>query len=202
VTHGQIGSFVALLAACVLLILLVILGVPSIARLQFRYRLESIRDDGVDAIIGGEIRQGPAVTRFLAAVGRASRYPGWMSIARNYAVWRALRDVGVDPRQVAARPGYSDLRVSEQRLMDGLEARLRAAIRSYLIWGSPLGWACGLALLVLGRQPGSKLARTDRALPELARKSVSSDQGGSPKGSHQVPDSLVPDAALCMFPRR
>ena len=58
-TDAQAATFVTLLAALTCLFLLVILGVPRLARLLFRHRLEVIRDDCMDAILDDQLREAP-----------------------------------------------------------------------------------------------------------------------------------------------
>jgi len=183
VTGAQIESFVTLIAASAVVIILVFVGVPRLARLLFRHRMESIRDDGVNEILDGRLRREPPVDMFLETVDHAAEHARWVTFARSAAILLALKDLGVeDPSEVARAPSYCELESGERKIMHDLEERTYAAFRSYMIWGSPLGWAIAPVALIASRlHPESKLAKTEDALPALARDAMSGDQGSHPK---------------------
>jgi hypothetical protein len=173
----QVESFATVITALAVVIVLILTGVPLLARLLFRRRLEAIRDDGVDALLDGHLRQEPPVENFLSAVDRAGRYARWMTLARSAAILRAFVDLGCDPDEMLAPETYSELTEPERAIVAGLEGRVETAFRSYLIWGSPLGWAIAPLVLIASRvRPDGKLAKTEDALPVLARETMCPDQ--------------------------
>jgi hypothetical protein len=176
VNSTQLESFVTLTATSALVIILVILGGPRLARLLFRQRVESIRDDCMDAILDGRLQRGPLVDRFLAAIEHGAERARWRTLPRIVALYIACVNLGVGRAGPAERPSYAELRPDERDMMHSLETRVEAAYQSYLVWGSPAGWAFGpLVLIAHHIRPRGKLATTDGTLPALAREAMCTD---------------------------
>ena len=180
---AQTGSFAVLVAAMAIVAALVLLGVPCVARLIFRSRMEAIRDDGVDAILAGQLRHEPPVSAFLAALERVARRANWATIARNGAIVRALYDLEVEhPRDEFLAFDFRCLDSAERKIMSDLEWRVIDAHRSYMIWGSPLGWIFSMIVLVATRYgPESKLGKTQRTMPDVTRETMCADRGAYPE---------------------
>ena len=176
-TSGQEESFWALIITVCVLLALVLVGGPSLARLLFRSKLEGIRDDGVDAVLDGRLRQEAPISAFLGVVDDMARHARWVTLARGVALVNGLRDLGVDdPGEIASKPRYDDLPCGERTIVRDLEIRVQAALRSYLIWGSPAGWAIApLVVLASHIRPGGKFARTEESLPVVAHEALHGD---------------------------
>jgi hypothetical protein len=180
----QIESFATLIAALVVVVILVLVGGPALARLLFRSRLETVHDAAVDAVLDGRLRPERPVTVFTRAIEQAAGHPRWITLARTGAVLRALKDLGVeDPAELVPRTSYNELEPAERRIMHLLEERTFAAFRSYLIWGSPLGWAVTPLMLVINLHPGRKFTKTDPSVPAMAREAMCGDSGTYPKAA-------------------
>ena len=184
-TGSQAGSFAVLIGGLIAVAAVAVVGLPCLARMRFRDRLEAIRDDGVDAIIAGRLRQEEPVADFLAAIEVGGDYARWVTFARNVAILTALADLGFeDPRDLYPPPSYCELDGGERKIMHSLEERATSAFRSYLIWGSPLGWALApIAVLTVKARPHGKVAKAEHALPAAARKTILAGSGDSPKAT-------------------
>jgi hypothetical protein len=178
-TSSQAASFATIIVALATILALVLTGAPCLARMWFRHRLEAIRDDGVDAILNGQLRQEFPVSDFLHALELGGKGARWLTIARSVAVVAALADCDVDdPRNMVKGRSHCDLEPGERKVIHGLEERAAAAWRSYLIWGSPLGWALApLASVAARYRPHGKVARTEDALPAAAREAMCAEYG-------------------------
>jgi hypothetical protein len=183
-TSPQAASFLVLLALCGFLIAAMSVGIPRLARLLLRYRFEVIRDDCVDAILDGRLRRQPPVERFLEATETAATLAEWYTIPRGWVIWRARKGPEIQhPPEVASAPSFYELPPVEQEIMHELEQRVIAAVRSALMWSSPLGWAVAPLFWFASRfDPNSKLAQTEDALPDIARGVMY----GSPQGHRAV----------------
>jgi hypothetical protein len=178
VTSTQIESFVTLVVASGVVIVLVLVGGPALARLLFRFRLEAVHDAAVDAVLERRLRPERPVTIFTEDVDRAAEHPHWVTLARGGAMLRALKDLGVeDPTKLIPQLSYSELEPSERKIMHELEQRTFSAFRSYLIWGSPLGWALAPLVFLIHFHPGRKFTKTDQAVPAVARGAMCGDTG-------------------------
>lgn len=172
-TSTQTASLAALAVALFLLFMLVIVGIPRLARLLFRYRLEVLRDECMDAILDDRLREVGPVRRFLRAVEASAAVPHLLTMPRLLAITQALMDAGVDLRALAPPPGYADLRPDERGIMDQLDARLSDAYRSYLDWGSPAVWVRRPCLWLVGWiRPASNIVRARAVLPAVARETL------------------------------
>jgi hypothetical protein len=182
-TSAQAQSFATLITALAVVLTIVLAWAPKLARLLFRHRLDAIRDEGVDAILDGRLRQEPPVDAFLQAVDQGRKYARWLTLARNVAILSAPADLGVDDPIVMHSPNSSwELDGHERKIMHGLEQRIADAFRSYLIWGSPLGWALApIALIASRTRPGGELAKAEDALPALARETMRAHASSYPK---------------------
>jgi hypothetical protein len=182
VTSAQAHTFWALITASVVMLALVLAGGPRLARLQFRHKMETIRGDGVNAVLDGRLSQEEPVRTFLESLDLIAAHARWMTLARGVALVNGLRDLGVDdPDDVAPAPEHCDLPAGERRIMDELQARVETAFRSYLIWGSPAGWAAAPLVILASRvHPAGKIARTENALPVVAREAVRGKTAGHP----------------------
>lgn len=182
-TSAQAEWFWALIVACAVVFALVLVGCPRLARLLFQHRLEGIRDDGVDAVLDGRLRRDDPVRTFLKVLELIAAHARWVTLAKGVALVSGLRDLGVDdPADLVSASGYGGLPAGEQQIMNELEARFETAFRSYMIWGSPAGWALApMVILASWVHPGGKIARTEYALPVVAREAVRSDPASYPK---------------------
>lgn len=183
-TSTQIESFATLIAASGVVIILVLVGGPALARLLFSSRLEAIHDAAVDAVLDGQLQPEHPVTIFTEAVDHAAEHPRWLTLARSGAILRALKDLGVDdPTELVSQLSYSELEPHERKIMFALEQRTFAAFRSYLIWGSPLGWVVAPLMFLIHFHPGKKFTKTDRAVPAVAREAMCGDSGAYRKAA-------------------
>jgi hypothetical protein len=159
-------------AAC--LILAIFVGIPYLVRLTFRARLEVIRDDCMDAILDGRLAREKSVCEFLQVMDNSAEIARRSTLSRALATFLALRQLGVrDPRELVSSPDYCDLEPSQQEVMESFEERNFAAVRSVILWGSPLGWLLApVAWLASRYHPQGELAKTDNALPLVAREVV------------------------------
>lgn len=180
-TSAQLGSLVTLVTASAVVIILVLFGTPRLARLLFRHRLESIRDDCVDAILDDRLRREPPVDSFLGLVDYAAEHARWLTLPRALAMYAAYAGLGVDVTELAAIPSYCELEPAERKIMHDLDSRCQAAFWSYMTWGSPFGWVIGLLTLIARRvHPGSKFAKTENALPTITREAMCSERSAYP----------------------
>jgi hypothetical protein len=176
VTSTQVESFGTLIAAAGVLVGIVLVGGPSLARLLFRSRLEAVHDAAVDAILDGRLQPERSVKAVVQAVDHAAEHARWMTLARNAAMLRALNDLGIDrPTELFPALSYSGLQPSERKLMHDLEERTYAAVRSYMIWGSPLGWVLAPFILLMNFQPGKIFTKTNTGAPAVAREAMCVD---------------------------
>ena len=172
-TSTQTASFVALIAALVLIYLLAIIGVSRLARLLFRHRLEVIRDDCVDATLEGRLPETPSVRRFLHTVETGAAVSHVLTLPRLFALAQALVDMGVHIEEVALPTCYADLQPVERKIMYQLEERLCCAYKSYLNWGSPASWARRPFISLAGLlRPSGRTAKAKEALPAVAREEL------------------------------
>ena len=172
-TSKQAMSLAALGGTLFLLFLLVVVGVPYLARLLFIRRLESIRDDCFDAILQDRLHEDRSIELFIRGVETSAAAPRLLTVPRLLAAARALVDVGVDLQELVLLPGYPDLPAGERRIMGELEERLREAYRCYLNWGSAASWARRPYLwLVSSLRPASAIAKAREVLPAVAREAL------------------------------
>jgi hypothetical protein len=172
----QVESFGTLIAVSAVLVVIVLVGGPALARLLFRSRLEVVHDIAVDAILDGDLQPEHPVKTFIEAVDHAAEHPRWLTLARGVAMLRALEDLGIeDPTKLAPQLSYRGLQPSERELMHELEQRTYAAFRSYMIWGSPLGWAVAPFIFLVKFHPGKRFTKTDKTVPAVAREVMSVD---------------------------
>jgi hypothetical protein len=169
---------------------LVLAGIPALVRLLFRYRLESIRDDTVDAILDGRLQPGIPVTTFVHTIDHAMDHARLLTFARGRAVIRALRDFGITgPSEFVNSPSFCELDQDERKIMHALQDRTNRVVRSYILYGTPMAWLLAptgmIARLVQSR---GKLGRREfhRVRPEP----ICADLGRRhPKVGGLVPDS-------------
>jgi hypothetical protein len=185
VTSAQSAAFAALAIAIVALFVLVITGVPQIARLLFRKRMEVIRDDLVDAILDDKVRETRSVQRFLKAAEAGTNLPRRLTLARIYALAKANVDSGIDMKAVSRRPQFSDLEPAERELMRDLDSRLCRAYVSYLSWASPSALVLNPLLTLIGRvRRSGETVKAGDALPAVARESL---RAGTAQQSSLIP---------------
>jgi hypothetical protein len=125
---------------------LALTGSQSLARLQFRHTIEAIRDDGVDAILDGRLRADGPASYYLGSLETMAEQANWdtVAIAVKFLPNMAVEGEGREPS-----PIFLSMTVEEQNILRGLQARVKAAVRAYLIWGNPVRWL----LLRLGEPP-------------------------------------------------
>ena len=172
-TGAQTASFVVLTTAVVLVYLLVVIGVPRLARLLFRHRLDVIRDECVDAILDGRLHEATSVRRFLRTIDTAMAISRELTLPRIFALAQALVDVGIDLSQVIPRGWYADLEADEQKIMVQLDKRLCHAYGTYLDWGSPVSWVRRpFVLLIEQLRPAGDTAKARKAVAVVARETL------------------------------
>jgi hypothetical protein len=101
------------------------------ARLRFRHQIEAIRDDGADAVLDGRLPRSAPVAEYLAALDVLACCAWWATIA---AIAGALPGLLADGDPCELPEAYRDLTAGEQYIIGEIQARVRAAVRSYLIW--------------------------------------------------------------------
>lgn len=174
VTSSGVGSFVSLIAAAALVIILILIGIPSLARILLRYRLDTLRDDCVDAILDGKLPRDSSVQSFIRSVERIGPRARLLTLSRAIAMYLAFVKLGTPVSDLTIAPSYHHLTSDERKLMSDFDSRRQAALWSYLIWGSPMGWAIAPVLLVINRRvsPSSPVAKPEDALPKLTREAA------------------------------
>jgi hypothetical protein len=172
-TGMQVATLAVVFATLVALCLLVILGVPGVARLIFRHRLEVIRDECMDATLRNELRTLPSVQQFITTTEASAARPQSLSLPRVFAAYQAMVSLGIDVRKVAPPPRYTELAQHERAVMEELENRVCDAYSSYLTWGSPMSWLLRLVVSFLSAvHPGSDTVPAEDALPAVAREAL------------------------------
>lgn len=195
VTGAALGSFIILIAASAIVIVLVLTGGPALARLLVRHRLEAIRDDCVDAVLDGWLQRDESVDHFIRSVERTARCARRVTLLRSLAMYIAIVKLQVSRAEFPTAPSYCDLNPAERKFMHGLEKRQLDALWSYLTWGSPMGWAIAPLLIAINRRVRrtAKVATPKDALPCLTRDAaLCNEQSESPatvqwvNGSHHL----------------
>jgi hypothetical protein len=173
VTSAQTAAFASLVISLAVLFLLVILGIPRLARLVFVHRIEVIRDACMDAILDDQIRETSSVRRFVQVTETGAELPHLLTLPRLFALSKAMVDVGIDVSHVASAHTYADLPAAQRGVMLELDDRLCKAYASYLNWGSPAGFVLRpLGALMSRIQPGSAFAKAEDAVPAVARETL------------------------------
>jgi hypothetical protein len=188
VSSAQIAVAATLAIAIAALFLLIILGIPLMARLLFTKRMEIIRDDCVDAILNDKLRETQSVERFIRVVETGTEISRRLTLPRIFAVARAAVDIGIDIKSMTRAPKYTDLVPSERHLMQELDSRLCAAYVSYLTWGSPAALILKPFLAIASRvHHNSEMVKAEDALPAVARETL---RAGAVQSSVLVPRRL------------
>jgi len=157
-TGTQLATFTTLVVTAVLMIVLLIIAGPRLARMLFRHRFDTIRDDCMDAILGGQLPpDAPTVQEFMQLVDDAISECSQLTLARLLSLHLALAQSGVDLDGDTSLPGIAELEPDQRQLLEGLDLRAQAAFISYLTWGSPLGWALVPFLQIASRLPDKKV---------------------------------------------
>jgi hypothetical protein len=105
--------------------------VARLRRLRFRCQIEAIRADCVDAVLDGRLQHRAPAAEYLAALDLVAACARWATLAAVESAVPGLLTDG-DLRELTAN--YRDLTAAEQYIIGQTQARVRAAIRSYLIW--------------------------------------------------------------------
>jgi hypothetical protein len=173
VTSAQTATFAALAITIMAVFLLVIIGVPLVARLLYRKRMEVIRDDLVDAILDDKLRETRAVQHLLTAVEASLQAPRRLTLLRIFAIAQAAIDSGTDIEAATRRPRYSDLVPAERELVQELDDRLCRAFTSYMDWGSPSALYLKPLLALTARiRHGGDIEKAENAMPAVARETL------------------------------
>jgi hypothetical protein len=173
VTSAQTATFVSIVASLVILFLMVIIGIPRIARLVFLRRIEVIRDECVDTILDDRLHETPSVKSFLRLVETGARLPHLLTLPRLFALSRAMVDCGIDIDREASLPTYDDLCPEQRNIMLRLDKRMCVAYMSYLTWGSPASLVLRpLGMLMSHLLPGSAFTKAEDAVPAVARETL------------------------------
>jgi hypothetical protein len=142
VAGEQLASFVTIIGAAAGVFTLIVHGVTRQALRAFRYRLEAIRDECVDAIIEKRLRRSPPVEALLNDLALSSACAKEITLARVLAIRRAVEELGIDLDAASEQTpaGHEDLSPDERGLVNKYTHDLFCAWSTYLKWGSPLGW--------------------------------------------------------------
>lgn len=197
-TGAQLSSFAVLIAASAVVIVALMLGVPVVARVLFRDRMEAVRDDCVDALIEGRLQRDDSVRLFIESADQTAKSARLLTLPRAFAMSMAYTKLGVS--KAPDKKSYCELSPGERKLMHDLEGRRRTAILSYAIWGSPAGWALAPFLRMAARKEGQtgQIAKSRDALPKITSEAaMSEEQCASPApapvrwvhGASRVPQS-------------
>lgn len=106
-------------------------GAARMRRLRFRHQIEAIRDGGIDAVLDGRLRNQSPVAEYLAALDVLACYARWAMLV---AVAGVLPGLLADDDPPELPDVYRDVTAGEQYIIGEIQARVRAAIRSYLVW--------------------------------------------------------------------
>lgn len=168
-TSSDVGSFVSLIMASALVITLILVGIPGIARIVFHFRVEAVRDECMDAILAGRLRPEPSVQSFIRSTEEIGARARRLTLLRAAAVYVALVQLQAPRTVLPEPPSYDDLEPNERALMGNLEERYQNAFWSYLNWGSPIAWLIAPLLRVIGHRidPASRIVRPRDAVPAL-----------------------------------
>jgi hypothetical protein len=184
VTSTELGVFATLIATSAVVIVLILTGVPRLARLLFRQRLETIRDDLVDAVLDGRLPREASLQSFIKSLDQVGDQARLLTLPRAIAMYLALVKLRVPNATLGPVDSFGSLESDERRLMHEFEKRRQSALWSYLTWGSPLGWAMAPLLVAITRHihPVGKLADAEEALPRLTDEAVlyGGDETSSP----------------------
>src|SRR5258708_36985840 len=137
---------------------LVLAASPVAARLRLRRTIRAIRDDGAAAIQAGKLRPGAPVSYYLQSLEIMAQHVRWAAVALAASV---LPNMAVSGEGRELSPVFLSLRPEEQSILRDLQARVRVAIRAYLIWGRPLRWLASAPARRLDHDDG----RPARAAP-------------------------------------
>src|ERR1700733_3747720 len=156
VTGADVGSFVSMIAASVLVMALIVIGIPALARVLFRYRVEALRDECVDAIFDGKLRPEPTVESFIRSTEQIGPRARRLTLLRAVTAYIALVQLQTPRSVFPAQTAYSDLEPDEARILSDLERRYNDAFWSYLSWGSATAWIIAPLLKVIFRRVDPK----------------------------------------------
>lgn len=148
-TGSDIGSFVSLIAACVIVLTLIVTGIPYLARVLFRHRVEVLRDECVDAIFDGKLRPEASVKSFIRSTENIGPRARRLTLLRALVTYVALVRLQTPRSVLPPPPSYPDLGPDEQLIMGALDKRYQDAFRSYLSWGSATAWIVAPLLKVI-----------------------------------------------------
>ena len=155
-TGADVGSFVSMIAASVLVMALIVIGIPALARVLFRYRVEALRDECVDAIFDGKLRPEPTVESFIRSTEQIGPRARRLTLLRAVTAYIALVQLQTPRSVLPAQTTYSDLEPDEARILSDLERRYNDAFWSYLSWGSATAWVIAPLLKVIFRRVDPK----------------------------------------------
>jgi hypothetical protein len=167
VTGADVGSFVSIVAASVLVMALIVTGIPALARVLFRHRVEALRDECVDAILDGKLRPEPTVESFIRSTEQIGSRARRLTLLRAITMYIALVRLQTPRSVLPAQATYSDLEPDEARIFSDLERRYKDAFWSYLSWGSATAWIIAPLLKVIFRRvnPKADVATEREVLP-------------------------------------
>lgn len=129
---------------------------PAIARAQFRARVSELHDIVDDAVIRGELPEGPAVGAYLRRAEHLLDQADEISLGSALAMHAAMRDLGV---QLSPGPihSYASLTPEQRKMMFALDGQMAEAVTDRLVDGStfalPLRLAIWLHRKTRGRTP-------------------------------------------------
>jgi len=113
-------------------------GVPLVARIGFVNRIDELRDRAVDKVLAGELPiDSLPVREFVEVLDALSRSSRHLTIARMVAYEAVWAKAGIKPRK---RPSFAELDAEQRKVMHAFERELVNSVRSYLLWGSPVGY--------------------------------------------------------------
>jgi hypothetical protein len=172
-TGSDIGSFVSLIAACVIVFAVIIVGIPYLVRVLFRHRVEVLRDECVDAIFDGKLRPEASVKSFIRSTENIGSRARRLTLLRALVAYVALVRLQTPRSVLPTRASYSDLEPREATILSDLEKRYDDAFWSYLSWGSATAWLIAPLLKVIFRRVNPKAdAATEREVLPMVLSAV------------------------------
>lgn len=158
------------LATCIALWSLIVVGRPALARARLVDDLSTLRDEVEDAVLDGKIDSSEPAADFIAKADMILDNPRIASFSCGLALHLALGKQGVDLSQLAsgARDGYKDLSEADAKFLSERDTRVVRALSRYTVHGSIM-WFVLLALRRLVRVvngvEGNHAGRTSAPTP-------------------------------------
>lgn len=170
---SQAGVFGLWIGTVVVGAVLVFSVAPALARTIFRERLDAVRDDCMDAVLAGRLAMTEPVEQFLRALKVQNHIARELTLVRVGMIVVSLRRIGADFTAAGRGVSFADLKPEERKLLHAYAGRVNAALSSYLVWGSPLGWVLAPLIFILSRLLNARSRRRKHQPLDIER--VASD---------------------------